>query len=249
MKYRDYDLHQEKLIQPHQNGIKLCKPNEIVDDSMTIKDIFNMPLNVYFTNHESKILSLNDSTAKLTGFSSTNAAIGNTIERVTNRVTASISLEHDKRVRKHGEMKIVEEHFSRLDDISYPALSIKFPWYNSENKIIGAFGFSIVMGEYAEASLAESLMHIFNTGLFVKKNHLQSINNILPGHELDGVYLSKREIDCLQHLIQGKTTKMTAKILRLSPRTVEYYLENIKAKLGVNSKAELIHKVMRKVLV
>lgn len=246
MKYRDYDLHQEKLIQHHKNGIKLSEPNSKLDNTMTIKEIFNMPLNIYFTNHESKILSLNDSTANLTGFISTHAAIGNTIERVTNKVTANISLKHDERVRQHGAMEIIEEHFTRLDDISYPAISIKFPWYNADDKIIGAFGFSIVMGEYAETSLAQSLMYISNTGLLAKKNSLQPMNNILLGRELDGVYLSKREIDCIYQLVKGRTIKMTAKILELSPRTVEYYLENIKAKLKVNSKAELIHKVMEK---
>jgi DNA-binding NarL/FixJ family response regulator len=44
------------------------------------------------------------------------------------------------------------------------------------------------------------------------------------GRELDGIYLSKRETDCLYQLIKGNTTKMTAKILELSPRTVESYL-------------------------
>lgn len=40
----------------------------------------------------------------------------------------------------------------------------------------------------------------------------------------------------------------TFKILSLSPRTVEYYLENIKVKVGVNSKSELIDKIMDKIL-
>lgn len=52
--------------------------------------------------------------------------------------------------------------------------------------------------------------------------------------------LSPRERDCLKHLIHGKSAKDSAMELQLSPRTVESYLENIKNKLGCNSKRELL---------
>lgn len=51
--------------------------------------------------------------------------------------------------------------------------------------------------------------------------------------------LSKKECDCLQLLIQGKTAKDTANLWSISPRTVEYYFENIKDKLGCINKREL----------
>jgi DNA-binding CsgD family transcriptional regulator/predicted ester cyclase len=51
--------------------------------------------------------------------------------------------------------------------------------------------------------------------------------------------LSERERDCLKLLIQGKTAKDTAAILFVSPRTVEYYFENIKDKLNSLTKKEL----------
>ncbi|HSX26735.1 MAG TPA: ester cyclase [Chlamydiales bacterium] len=51
--------------------------------------------------------------------------------------------------------------------------------------------------------------------------------------------LSKRERECLTHLIQGKTAKETAALLKLSPRTVESYFENIKEKLKCSHKGDL----------
>ena len=44
------------------------------------------------------------------------------------------------------------------------------------------------------------------------------------------IVLTPREEQCLQLYRLGKTAKETARILSLSPRTVEEYLNNIKAK-------------------
>jgi DNA-binding CsgD family transcriptional regulator len=67
---------------------------------------------------------------------------------------------------------------------------------------------------------------------------------LIPFKELDKLLkkakgLSKRELDCLRHLLEGKTSKETATELCLSFRTVEYYFENIKDKLDCSCKKEL----------
>lgn len=51
--------------------------------------------------------------------------------------------------------------------------------------------------------------------------------------------LSERERECLRHFLQGNTSKETAAKIFLSYRTVEYYFENIKDKLGCSNKREL----------
>lgn len=51
--------------------------------------------------------------------------------------------------------------------------------------------------------------------------------------------LSSRELDCLRYLLETKTAKETAFELGISFRTVEYYFENIKNKLGCSTKKEL----------
>lgn len=58
-----------------------------------------------------------------------------------------------------------------------------------------------------------------------------------------GIYLTKRETECMTHLIEGKTIKLTAESLGLSDRTVEYYLNNIKAKLQCRTKNELVSRL------
>ena len=56
--------------------------------------------------------------------------------------------------------------------------------------------------------------------------------------------LSPRERECVKHLVQKKTAQETAILLDLSPRTVEFYLENIKNKLGCFTKQELYERVL-----
>jgi DNA-binding CsgD family transcriptional regulator len=55
--------------------------------------------------------------------------------------------------------------------------------------------------------------------------------------------LSKREIDCLLLVIEGKIAKQISYILGLKLRTVESYLENIKLKTNCRTKMDLIIKV------
>ncbi len=53
--------------------------------------------------------------------------------------------------------------------------------------------------------------------------------------------LSKQEWRCLELFKQGNSAQSTASIMGLSPRTVEFYFQNIKTKLGCSTKWELLH--------
>lgn len=57
--------------------------------------------------------------------------------------------------------------------------------------------------------------------------------------------LSKQQIECLHYLAKGMTAKQTAKCMGLSYRTVEFYIENIKAKLNCTARIDLIQKAFQ----
>ncbi len=57
-------------------------------------------------------------------------------------------------------------------------------------------------------------------------------------------YFTRREAQCMMQLLHGKTFKLTAEALNLSPRTVEYYVKNMKDKLGCRTKPQLIERVI-----
>ena len=60
-----------------------------------------------------------------------------------------------------------------------------------------------------------------------------------------GVYFTYREAQCMAELMCGKTIKATGESLGLSPRTVEYYLKNMKSKLKCRTKSELMQIIAR----
>ena len=68
-----------------------------------------------------------------------------------------------------------------------------------------------------------------------KPNNRQLINQ-----NGDLIKLTKREADCMSIFMQNRTIKEIGKHLELSPRTVERYIENVKQKLGVNYKSQLV---------
>lgn len=64
----------------------------------------------------------------------------------------------------------------------------------------------------------------------VKKYYLQAGGD---------TYLTARELACLSGIARGLKQKEVAKHLKVSPRTVEYFLENLKRKFNLNSISSL----------
>ncbi len=56
----------------------------------------------------------------------------------------------------------------------------------------------------------------------------------------DGKSMTSRELECLRLVSQGYTMKNIARKLEISHRTVEQHLRNIKDKLGLNTKNQLV---------
>lgn len=76
-----------------------------------------------------------------------------------------------------------------------------------------------------------------------------SLNDILKYIDLkryylsgkfEGIYLTKREVECIICLARGYSVKQIGKILNLSDRTIECYVHSLKQKLISNDKAKLI---------
>lgn len=80
-----------------------------------------------------------------------------------------------------------------------------------------------------------------DTGLQnVKADDLGITRYYLQGN-YEGIYLTRRELELLQHLQQGSTAKCIASQLSISARTLENHIKNVKNKLGVKRTAEILH--------
>lgn len=81
---------------------------------------------------------------------------------------------------------------------------------------------------------------IFKTSINNDKNKIFNLNKYYLRDEYENIYLTNQEICCLDQLSQGLTAKETAYVLKLSYRTVEYYMARLKDKLGCSHLTEVI---------
>lgn len=244
------DTSDELIVQSVNNGIKLIRPEQIkklsgIKPAFRMLNLMQLPLNVGFLNTQSEAQNINDITAISAGLCTKKDAIGNTIHAVAKKQCADYACAHDNEVLKARKMIILEENYTRLsDEQDFQTITIKTPWYSEENKLNGVFFCTITLGLPGAYPLKDSLALILKLNLFSGMQSLSITPNVLPGTGIyiDDIYLSRMQSQCLYHLVRGKKIKMIAKALKLSPRTVEHYINNVKSKLGVISKTELIEK-------
>jgi|GEM_PF-1181739 len=63
---------------------------------------------------------------------------------------------------------------------------------------------------------------------------------VMLGESHPGIYLTEREAHVGLHLLRGCTCNEAARQMNLSRRTVEYYVGNIKTKLGTRRKSNIV---------
>lgn len=59
------------------------------------------------------------------------------------------------------------------------------------------------------------------------------------GIDFGNQYLTRRELEVLKFVILGLSAKKIGNMLQISSRTVEGYIDNLKTKLGCNSKGQI----------
>jgi len=85
--------------------------------------------------------------------------------------------------------------------------------------------------------------------MYDKKNKLVGIfgvSHLLSIYEINSkiaIQFTNRERSCLTQLLKGNTSKQIAASLKLSTRTIEFYINNIKNKLGCQTKSELVRQI------
>ena len=248
------DIHPEYFIQPYGHGVKLIKPRARSYEQptlMSVNDLFSLPILSYFlsandnfihANHLTRITNIPGNIGYYSHHELKNAPLNSVFCRHTTKIIGK----HTQQILNSKQMLILEENANRLDELQLNALSFKLPVYDSSNHPIAILGLSALFDNSTFPEVApfvQTINHIIHTGL-INTRH-RSFNLLSHGISIDNVYLSQQELKCLRLLILGKTSKLIAQFLNLSPRTVEYYLDNIKNKLKVETKTQLIEKVIQ----
>lgn len=101
------------------------------------------------------------------------------------------------------------------------------------------------------AVLPDTQTHILHLGGDVNSqaNTGQGATHTIQFHLTPPVQLTPRELELLQLLAQGMSNKEMAQALAVSPRTINFHLDNIYSKLGVSSRTEAAVYALRRQLV
>ena len=226
-------------VAKYKNGMMLYDiTNKKIDLLINGTQLFALPYSVYLLDLKGATLNINEIGARICGFNSPIDAIGKTIFDVSMEDNAKDLLDNCESVLKQESVKIFDEFNRRFDGRYLHFLSIKFPCYDSFYQLQGTLGISIVLGEHP---LAEAITQLTDLGLLPKSTPQDQSIKL----NLGSITLTPREKECIEYTVKGFTAKQIAQKLFISPRTVEEYLNQLKLKLEVGSKQELIQKVLQ----
>ena len=149
---------------------------------------------------------------------------------ITLRTTNGLELIKDLRLRVPGLAVLV---ISMHEESLYAERALK----------AGASGY--VMKSEGGAKILQAIRHVLAGGVHVsEKMSARILKNLYSkpaagtGGSVDS--LSDRELEIFRLIARGIATKVIGSQLHLSPKTVETHRMNIKAKLGIETAAELI---------
>lgn len=148
----------------------------------------------------------------------------------------------------HG-LVVVNHHKDYLETGCFSGCLAKRPLYNLFLKETGLF---LAFLEYFKNHLNKPLSSLLEEGLTIddlKTPIRKPISNTIPSEDRCSLVstcgwasllkLSPREKQCLALVWHSYTYQEIGESLNLSPRTIEHYLESIKNKLGIDTRAEL----------
>ena len=229
------NISHEFVFSRYKKGIRLIPPDPLGKNAhLSVEKILRQPFSIYFVNAANFSLSLiNPTCAQNCHFDSESSAIGKIASDFLNKESAQFAVTTDKAAMFQETVNIIEHELEHSDGAINQYLTIKSPWYQDQ-KLIGVFGCSIVLGQHP---LAKSLQCITELGLL-------SPNVFNPMPVTNELLLSKQELRVAKLLITGLTAKEIAKHVNLSFRTVETYLTNMKTKLLCKNKTELAIKLI-----
>ena len=150
--------------------------------------------------------------------------------------------DHSEKFREHDRDAYQGVIYRQLDPLVSATdgpkliLACKTPLYSDTKEVVGILALGLEINQPEILAIAELLNR---TSPLTKNESLTIVDTDHLTDKLGGLKLARREFECLFYLLRGRSIKMIGKILDLSPRTVESYLNKVKAKLGCTSKDDV----------
>lgn len=181
--------------------------------------------------------------AQLLGFDTPNHLIGHTDYDLKCAASqhADQFIKEDQLTLEHGNLKFIS-HFCYAKDNWKTCIYEKKIFKDDHGAITGI---SCYVMDITENNLIDLSRFLLTTDgkynyQFEKYQFAYVVNDTLMGTDL-----TNRESECLFFILRGKSCKTIARILEISPKTVEYYIDQLKYKMNCVTKSDLIEQALR----
>jgi DNA-binding CsgD family transcriptional regulator len=192
--------------------------------SFEMEHLLSLPCHVYWKNKKGVYLGYNDYGAKRLGFNQGKEVSGSSDFEVFSQCIATEYKKNDHDVMTQKKQIFFHEDGILKDGLKVIFCSYKIPLFDCTESVVGVLGLS-----FTRASESNCF-----------PSQLEQNLNYHPSMKYRDKALSKMEITCIRHLCHGLTIKQIARLLKLSPKTVETYVDRAKIKYNCRNKAELI---------
>lgn len=213
----------------------------------TALSIFNsLPDYVCWKNADLEYVMVNDVTANLFGFDSSNISFKGISDFDLKCDAANLAedFRRDDDLVLNSGKNLTIINYCRYEKDEWKLLFGRKSQMKDENgDVKGVFARFLDVTDCPLMGLVYGLAHADDKILGGDLNKVGQVNYIVQD-KFDDLGLSHRESEVLFFLIRGKTAKEIARVVGLSNRTVEKHLDRIKNKLNCCSRSELIEKAL-----
>src|SRR3990167_2895100 len=204
--------------------------NENVAQNIMQANIFDqLPGNIGWKASDGKHLGCNTNLAKALQFKNPEKIVGLTDHDLPDQTDESCHFHHknDRLVLSGQSVSGIHQSLPPYDGSLF--YFIKKPLF-ANNKMMGIIYYC---QPFMQSKSIDNL--IIND-----RKYLPAKSYYTFGTNDNPYKLSTRELECLFLMLRSKTAKQIGEILHLSKRTIEFYIVNIKNKLGSQSKSDLL---------
>ncbi len=189
---------------------------------------------VFIKDQQHQYVACNNNYARFLGLENDQAIVGLT-DLIVNPLHADIYRADDKKVLQGKILEINNPGYFK--DLGIATVTGRIvPIRNEDNEITGILGTTRLIYSLANKSFVQAIAMLnANTIPLIVTKSFYAIKT-----RYGEVKLSKRETECILFLFKCLTADDIAQNLELSKRSVESYFVNIKNKLNVNHKSEII---------
>jgi DNA-binding CsgD family transcriptional regulator len=207
-----------KTISPHH--VTLCR------DLLNI--LYHAPCLITWKNQDAEYLGCNKQVLEVTGINSVEAIVGKVDAELPWGINSPLQLV------KQTDDDVLAGYVSFVlgkTNIGAKEINLlikKVPLLNIKGHIIGTINYAM---QFFPPNLDGILQIISHSNINISPETIDLIKTVFLD-VTDTLHLSFKEKECLRYLIEGYSAKEIAKILSLSPRTIEFYTAQLKRKFN-----------------